>query len=365
MWWIYPVYVVLVAAVVYVSIKLGDMVDLLDKKTKISGAFIGGVLLAAVTSLPELFTAISSVLIVKDASLAIGDILGSDIFNLMILGVYTLMFFKNFRHCKINKFHIFSLIVLIFFYLCTAYAVFAPVSWQPMLGDINALSIVIFIIYVITVIKQPKEENKDEAEVSAVPEKESKLSLKVIIILFIVLSIVLIGVSIGISLVTEKIIEQIPALAGSVGGAVLLGICTSLPEVISTFHLFRLKNFDAGYGNMIGSCAFNFSILAIADFISWEATCGDARISERGIFWNDASAQWMTIFGFVVIFAVLIVTCLKCYTKFFEGKKRGLIAAILLAVVALGGYVCSLILKIDLVNTPIEATANSLAMFIR
>ncbi len=368
MWWIYPVYLVLVAAVVYVSIKLGDMVDLLDKKTKISGAFIGGVLLAAVTSLPELFTAISSVLIVEDPSLAIGDILGSDIFNLMILGVYTLMFFKNFRHCKINKFHIYSLLVLIFFYACTAYAVFAPASWQPMLGDINAFSIIIFIVYVLTIIFQPKSEEKEE-EVSAVPEKESKLSLKVIIILFIVLSIVLIGLSIGISLVTEKIIDQIPALAGSVGGAILLGVCTSLPEVISTFHLFRLKNYDAGYGNMIGSCTFNFSILAIADFISWEGLYkADEQetirkwISERGIFCNDASAQWMIIFGAIAILAVLVTTCLKCFTKFFEGKARGLVAAIFLALIVLGGYVCSLVLKIDLINGTVPATTSLIAI---
>ncbi len=321
------------------------MVDLLDKKTKISGAFIGGVLLAAVTSLPELFTAISSVLIVKDPSLVIGDILGSDIFNLMILAVYSLMFFKNFRKCKINKFHIISLIVLIFFYACTAYAIFAPKEYQPMLGDINALSIVIFIVYVITIIKQPKEQDNDEISQE---KHESKLSLKVVIILFIVLAVVLVGLSIGISLVTELIIKEIPALSGSVGGAVLLGICTSLPEVISTFHLFKLKNFNAGYGNMIGSCTFNFSILAVADFISWKATCGVDQISERGIFWNDASAQWMTIFGAIVILSIGIITCLKCFTKFFDGKKRGLILTIFVALIALGSYICSLVFKFPL-----------------
>lgn len=48
MWYIYPLYVILLCFVVFLSIKLAILVDLLDKKTKISGAFIGGVLLAAV-----------------------------------------------------------------------------------------------------------------------------------------------------------------------------------------------------------------------------------------------------------------------------------------------------------------------------
>ena len=50
-WWLYPTYVVVLVVRVYLSRKLGDFVDLLDKKTKISGAFLGGVRLAGVTSL--------------------------------------------------------------------------------------------------------------------------------------------------------------------------------------------------------------------------------------------------------------------------------------------------------------------------
>ena len=76
-------YVVLLVAVVYLSMKLGDFVDLLDKKTNISGAFIGGVMLAAVTSLPELFTSGSAVLLVGENDLVLGNIFGSNIFNMI------------------------------------------------------------------------------------------------------------------------------------------------------------------------------------------------------------------------------------------------------------------------------------------
>ena len=48
----YAAFLVLAVAVVFLSIKLSKYVDMLDKTTKVSGAFIGGVLLAAVTSLP-------------------------------------------------------------------------------------------------------------------------------------------------------------------------------------------------------------------------------------------------------------------------------------------------------------------------
>ncbi len=53
MMWV-GIYAALAVCVVFFSIKLANYVDLIDKKTDLSGAFIGGVILAAVTSLPEL-----------------------------------------------------------------------------------------------------------------------------------------------------------------------------------------------------------------------------------------------------------------------------------------------------------------------
>ena len=65
---VYIGYAVTVIVVVLLSFKLGKYVDIIDAKSKISGAFIGGVMLAAVTSLPELFTSLSSVWIVRESS---------------------------------------------------------------------------------------------------------------------------------------------------------------------------------------------------------------------------------------------------------------------------------------------------------
>ena len=48
---IYLAYLIVAAGVVWFSVKASDYVDLLDKKTSLSGAFIGGIMLSAVTSL--------------------------------------------------------------------------------------------------------------------------------------------------------------------------------------------------------------------------------------------------------------------------------------------------------------------------
>ena len=87
------VYLGVAALVVFFSIKLSDYVDLLDKKTNLSGALVGGILLAAVTSLPELFTSITSTIFLGNNSYVMGNILGSDIFNVTLFAVVYLVFF--------------------------------------------------------------------------------------------------------------------------------------------------------------------------------------------------------------------------------------------------------------------------------
>ena len=102
---IYIIYLAIAAAVVLISVKLSEYVDLLDRTTDISGAFIGGVMLAAVTSLPELFTSIAATLFVNQPDLVIGNVLGSNLFNLAILGSLILFSLRKFSSSFLSESH--------------------------------------------------------------------------------------------------------------------------------------------------------------------------------------------------------------------------------------------------------------------
>ena len=317
MWWIYPLYILDLALMVYLSFTLGNIVDMLDKKTKISGAFIGGVLLAAVTSLPELFTAFSSIFLVHNATFVVGDILGSIISDLVVLAIETFIWIKHFHESKFQRWHIFNGLFCLAMYLAAAYAFFVPKEYQLMLGDINAMSVLIFALYVVTLFLQPKTSEDEENE-----KEEVQWSLKKIWVLFGVCSVVLIGSSVALTYLTALIQRAIPALSGSVAGALLLGVGTSIPEIISTAQLFRKKNYDAGFGNMIGSCTFDFAILAIADFVSWHQMAeGLHNVVERGIFIAEPDALQFEIAGLAVCAAVILLCVLRSCTKLFEKHK--------------------------------------------
>ena len=102
-------YAVLAVALVFLSIKLSDLVDLLDKKTNLSGALLGGILLAAVTSLPELFTSLTGTLLVKQNTMVLGNIMGSDFFDIIIFGVVYILFFKKMTEGKVGKQHYYTI----------------------------------------------------------------------------------------------------------------------------------------------------------------------------------------------------------------------------------------------------------------
>ena len=110
-------YLILAVIVMGFSIQLPNYVDIIDKRTSISGAFIGGVILAAITSLPELFTSISATALLGQPELVIGNILGSDIFNNAVLASLFLAFPKRFRRARIGASHNLSLVLVAAIYL--------------------------------------------------------------------------------------------------------------------------------------------------------------------------------------------------------------------------------------------------------
>jgi cation:H+ antiporter len=80
-------FIVCAAIIFFAGKKLSFYGDLLADKTGMSKGWVGLILMASVTSLPELMVGISSSAIVKSADLAVGDILGSCAFNMGILAI--------------------------------------------------------------------------------------------------------------------------------------------------------------------------------------------------------------------------------------------------------------------------------------
>lgn len=271
----------MVALIVALSIKLGKYVDIIDAKSNISGAFLGGVLLAAVTSLPELFTSLSAVWIVRDNGLVIGNILGSDLINLAFFGVILLIFGTGLKKHKFSAFHTVSIAVSVVMYALVTiglyFADYMQISW------FSVISPLILVVYVLYIKHMPKTaESESDAP-------EDALSLKQAIIRFCICAVVLIGASIAMTYFTDIVADKL-GLGATFAGALFLGVATSLPELISSSTLCLRGNYNAAAGNIIGSNIFNFTILFVADVFSFMP-------GGSGIYILDTDSMWLLIFG--------------------------------------------------------------------
>lgn len=324
------IYLVLAAVVVYLAIKLSNYVDLLDKKTKLSGALLGGILLAAVTSLPELFTSLTGTLAIQNNKLVLGNIMGSDFFDIIIFSVVYILFFKGLVEKRLGKQHyytIFFTFAMVVAVTCAAF-IFHKQGWL-IGGYFNPMSFAIIAIYVVSVWKTPKTEEKEEKE-----EDKSKLSIKQIWILFAICSVLLIGASIGVTYVTDEVVKGF-GIGATFGGSLFLGVATSLPEVTATIALCKKKNFNAAFGDIFGSCVFNIIILAIADALSFKA----------GPLYGIDTSSFLLIIGTVFALLIALISIIYIRSKKFDFNVKSRVILIIFAVLLLGSYIAYLVLS--------------------
>ena len=335
-------YILLALGIVFLSDKLSYYVDQLDKKTTISGAFLGGVLLAAVTSLPELFTSLSATIFIHERELVVGNILGSNLFNLLIIGLAILIFFKNYKTNKIEfKTHFIVFGGLAIIYGLMTYGLLALDKYQPAVGPINFICVLILIVYGLTVFFQPKEKEDNSEDEDKKEQDVCSLSVKQIIVRFIIFALLLISVSILITYVTDYIGDYF-ALSSTVGGAIFLAVATSLPELVSTLSLCKRGNFNAGLGDIIGSCLFNFCIIGLSEFMSYDGSLL-IRNNKEAIIMNFA-----TIIILVFLFFSLLIRYSFDKKKLDKSTKTPLwqnIFHIVTGVVLIAGYFVFLILS--------------------
>lgn len=276
-------FLILAFLTAFISIKLSYYGDLLSKQTKLASAFIGGLIIASITSLPEFVTSISAV-IIDNPALSFGDILGSNMFNIFVLSIYNLYFFRR-NIFNNKKKYIIECLILILEYVFI---------WLNLKFITTLILILLYVFYSVKTIKNVKEDNKTMSK-----EKHVLLKFIINIILLIVLSILL-------TISADNITRIYPNIASSSVGAILLGITTSLPEVVTTFSLIKLGNYNMAISNILGSNIFNYLVLSISDFFDKKSIYNLIDIYSK-----------MYLFGGLFI-TILLLISLKLKNKYIS-----------------------------------------------
>ena len=247
-------------------------------KFKLPNSVIGATFIGFGTSAPELFTSTGAA-INGDLSLAIGNIIGSNIANsLLVLAVLYLFIDKDFSK-KININQISPVWMMIFTTIFVS--TYILTNQFPLVLGIVLLSLVIFVTY-----KMVNEEAIDEEEL--VSEEKKYIWFRGILAISITIF--------GSSLVVDNAIAiaDLFNISSLIVGVTIIAIGTSLPEVAGAISAARLKKPDLIMGNVFGSNLFNIGLVG-----------GSAIIFEPGEISSNIDYQ-MFLMYFVSFLAVLL-----------------------------------------------------------
>ena len=138
------------AVIGYAGYFLSRYGDIIAEKTGMSASWVGLILLSTATSLPELATGISSVSFADAPNIAVGDVLGSTVFNLAILVILDALYKRETLYSKAAQGHILSASLGT---LLIAFAGFSllldQAGMSPALGHVGVYSPFIVLVYLV------------------------------------------------------------------------------------------------------------------------------------------------------------------------------------------------------------------------
>lgn len=235
-------------------------------KTGIGGTWIGVLLLATVTSLPELATGISSVTLADVPDVAAGDVFGSCAYNLLILVFLDYLdrdtpFFKH-----AGRGHILSAgfgIGMIGFVCWNL--ILAQFGLQWSFWSIGLYSPVILLIYVLSLRVIFSYEKALTAEFAGKePDKYPGQSLSDLVLRYALAAAFVVAAGIWLPYISADIAAQM-GWSHSFVGTMFAALVTSLPELVVTYTAVRIGAMDMAIGDLLGSNLFNILILSVDD----------------------------------------------------------------------------------------------------
>ncbi len=256
-------YLVCSAAIIYAGSRLSFYGDRIAEITGMGKAWIGLILMASITSLPELMTGVSAVVFVDEPDLAAGDIFGSCVFNLLILAVLD-GFVKKPLTAQVRTTHVFAGAFGIILLTLTAIGIILA-GRIPAIGWISSMTPVIFGVYLAAIWLIYHFENKQPKPAGdLIPEEHDPRALRRTLTLYGFNALIVVAAAVFLPFFGDHIAEE-SGLGMTFMGTMFLALSTSLPELVVAISAVRLGALDMAVGNIFGSNIFNIFILGIDD----------------------------------------------------------------------------------------------------
>jgi cation:H+ antiporter len=248
------------ALVFLLAARLARQADVIAEATGLGRVWIGSVLLAASTSLPEVFTDVNAArLDVPD--IGVGDLFGSTLANMLILAALDLVFARRRILHQVAAEHTLVALLGILLTLMAGIGIFVG-GWGR-IGHVGVETLAIALAYLAGMWLLYRAAQGRPVP-GAAPGDVDRAHLRRAAAGF--------GLgAAGVAVVTPFLVLSAEAVSRETGmsatfvGTLLVGLTTSFPEMAATASAVRLGALDLAVGNVFGSNAFNMTVLLIMD----------------------------------------------------------------------------------------------------
>lgn len=302
MWELVAAFVGQSAVIVFAATLLVRYSDALGEHLKLGRTLAGFLLLAVATSLPELFVGCSAAMI-GEIDLAAGNLLGSSLFNLLILAILDLC--TKTRGQMFNRDALDHAMTAVASMLLTVLVLaFILLKLDIDFGGIGVGSLAIGFAYLFTVRMIYHDQQFGLANAESAEDDEIEIGFGRSVIGYVLLTGVIFFIAPKLAKTSGDLAAE-SGLGGTFFGTTFVALITSLPEAITTFSALRMGFTDMAIGNILGSNTFNMVM-----FIALDLTYGKPLLSS------------IDKIHAITASAVILVTCVALLGLLYRVKKR-------------------------------------------
>jgi cation:H+ antiporter len=262
-------FAICLVAILIAGTKLSKYGDVIGEKTGLGRIWVGVVLLATITSLPELATGISSVALVGKPDLTLGDLFGSNLINLVVIATIDVMYTRGPVLHYLGTGIVLATILSTMLIALAAISIYVAqnVASLGLFGYIGLYSPILLCLYLVAQYMlfrfQRAQQNQPPSSGSVNADSEN-ISLTRASTFFGIAALATIGAGIWLGLIGNEL-SEVTGLNTSFIGTLFLAICTSAPEIVVSISALRIGAPDMAVGNVIGSNLFNMGVIIFVD----------------------------------------------------------------------------------------------------
>ncbi|WP_128895921.1 sodium:calcium antiporter [Longirhabdus pacifica] len=262
---LYFIFLIAAICTVFLAIQLSKYVNVIGEKSTLHAGILG-LLLGGATSLPEITTSVTSV-VIDSPDIAVGNVLGSNLFNILILAVVDMVYRQKriFNYSTRQDLHSNVMVIV----LSSFISVFLYFQFPYQVLGVGIDTIALIAVYVIGIklisrSELPIEEVKGFS--SSDNEHTSPLTLKQAVSRFIIAAVFILVFGTILTVSADKI-ASLTGIDASFIGSFLVAASTSLPEAAAVVAAVRLANHNLAISSILGSNTFNITILMLTDVL--------------------------------------------------------------------------------------------------